>query len=96
MLLNLDDQQLRSSLALWKEVVALGGPALQGRSTRERVQVLARLDDTVAGCLAVLRACTAGGDEVVPLNGLIEELQGLREWVQEGRTAVGMMLNEQR
>lgn len=90
MRLNFDDQQLRSSLALWKEAMEVGKPALHGRSASEHAQVLARLDDTVNGCLAVLHACTAGGDDAVAMRGLVEELHALREWIQEGRVALEM------
>lgn len=95
MLLNLDDQQLRSSLALWKEAMAVGTPASQTRSTREHDQVLARLHDVVAGCLSVLHACTPADGESRAMRELVEELLVLRDWIQEGRTALNMMLDGQ-
>lgn len=91
MLLNFDDQQLRSSLALWKEAMEVGDLASDGRTPSEHAQVLARLDDTVKGSLAVLHACAAVGDEAIAMRELVEELQALREWIQEGRAALDIV-----
>lgn len=96
MLLNLDVQQLRSSLTLWKDAMAVGTPALQGRSTREHTQVLTRLDDTVAGCLAVLHACAPAEGEPGEMRDLVDELRALRDWIHEGHTALNMMLDPPR
>lgn len=93
MLLNLDDKQLRSSLAVWREALAEGRPALKGRSASEQADSLARLDHMLAGCLSVLHWCTsADADADTDAMGpLLEELEAMREWIAEGRCALDMM-----
>ena len=91
MLLNLDDQQLRSSLAVWREVLAVGRPALQGPGASEQADSLGRLDHMLAGCLAVLHSCTPADADTEAIRPLLEEVEALREWIAEGRCALDMM-----
>lgn len=91
MLLNLDDQQLRSSLAVWREALAVGRPALQGHGTTEQADSLARLDHMLAGCLAVLRSCTSADGDTETMRPLLEEVEALRTWIAEGRCALDLM-----
>lgn len=91
MLLNLDDKQLRSSLAVWREALAEGRPALQGRGVSEQADSLARLDHMLAGCLSVLHWCTSADGDTDAIRPLLEELEAMREWIAEGRCALDMM-----
>lgn len=91
MLLNLDDQQLRSSLAVWRETLAVGRPALHGRGASEQADSLARLDHMLAGCLAVLHSCTCAEGDTEAMRILLQEIEALREWIAEGRCALDMM-----
>ena len=91
MLLNLDDHQLRTSLAVWREALAVGRPARQGRGMSEQADSLARLEHMLAGSLAVLRSCTPADGDTEAMRPLMEELEALREWIAEGRCALDMM-----
>lgn len=91
MLLHLDDKQLRSSLAVWREALAVGRPALQGCGASEQADSLARLDHMLAGCLAVLHSCTSADGDTEAMRPLLEELEALQEWIAEGRCALDIM-----
>lgn len=91
MLLKLDEQQLRSSLAVWREALAAGRRALQGRGVSEQVASLARLDHMLEGCLAVLHSCTSADGDTEAMRPLLEELEALRAWMAEGRCALDIM-----
>lgn len=91
MRLNLDDKQLRSSLAVWRDALAMGRPALQGHGTIGQADSLARLDHMLAGCLAVLRSCTSADGDTETMRPLLEEVESLRAWIAEGRCALDLM-----
>lgn len=95
MLLNFDDKRLRSSLAVWREALAVGRPALQGGGTKERAVSLTKLDHMVAGCPAVFHSCTSSDRDIGAMRDLREELEAMRAWIAEGRCALEMMSHAQ-
>lgn len=97
MLLNFDHQQLRSSLAVWREALAVGRPAFHGRGAKEQANSLAIIATTcwqagrLAGCLAVLHSCSCADRDTDAMRTLLQEIEALREWIAEGQCALDMM-----
>lgn len=96
MLLDFDEQQLRASLATWQEALNMRRPALAGPSSKDHADSLARVDQTLAGCLAVLQACTSADEDIGAMRSLQDELQELRQWIRETRCALDVIAHAQR
>lgn len=96
MLVNLDERHLRSSLALWQEAMGVGRRALRGHTPGEHAKLLAQLEHTLSGCLAVLQSCSAVEAHNDGLRTLVAEVQASQQWTREGRCAMSIMVQAQR
>ncbi len=85
---DLNLQQMRSCMDLWRQELSLGDRV---RGATARAQVLANVRGTLAGWLDLLSLCSADGAGQKELTQIATELADFIEWLDEAQFAHAIM-----
>lgn len=98
MLVTLDLQEIRSSMALWRDTLVLCQPEAQRSSEMRVIQVkmLKDLDRTLTGWLDLLKMCKAQGPHTIQLQNIRAEVAEHKAWAEEALAALTLTDSVQR
>jgi hypothetical protein len=95
--LTLDSEQLRSSMSLWREAMAMRRqPHVEPDILVRRAEMLSNFSQTLGGWLMVLRACSVVDGQKASLEALSAEVTRFKAWADEGLCATQIMIQEER
>jgi hypothetical protein len=95
--LALDSEQLRSSMSLWREAMAMSRPShVEPHILLRRAEMLSNFAHTLAGWLMVLKACSAVDGQKASLEALSADVTRFKAWADEGLCATQIMIQEER
>lgn len=90
---QIDTQQMRDCMDLWRQALATRVPAVGKQPTGpDRAQTLAKVGATIDGWLDLLRLCTPQGkQDIALLQQLTDEVAGFKAWAEQARLALNLV-----
>lgn len=94
MRVTIDAEEMRRSMALWRDTLVLCHPEAQRSFELRAIQLkmLQDLDSTLTGWLDLLKRCTAQGIDAIDLQNISVEVAECKRWTGESLTV--MYLND--